>query len=119
MNNYELIDENYIDDLIYELESLANIDHQIDEIVEQRIELRQKPTMEEMQVCEQKLMVENLPIFTKGLFTIVSDISKKAGEPLSSLNDISKYPEIVNDWIDRLKTTQKILTQDKKIKIIK
>ena len=40
MNDYELIDENYIDDLIYELESLANIDHKIDEIVEQRIELR-------------------------------------------------------------------------------
>ena len=119
MNDYELIDENYIDDLIYELESLANIDHKIDEIVEQRIELRQKPTMEEIQVGKQTLMVEKLPLFTKGLFTIVSDISKKTGETLLSLNDISKYPEIVNEWIDELTTTQKLLTQDKKVKIKK
>lgn len=95
----EVKDELYYDDMIYEIKSLAGFQLIRDKSVEERIRERYKNVLEE---DPSGLLVSGLSIFEEEIFEIIQGISKKVEISFTSLTNISRYEEAVNEVIIRL-----------------
>lgn len=96
-------DPTYYQDLTYVIKRLAGLQINEDSKISQRIELRQG----DIPVVENGITCYELSDFTKDLFKFVRTIKKITGEELTSLEDISKYPELVNEELEKLSIQEK------------
>ena len=106
--NLEEKDILYYDDLIYQIKKLAGFEISIDEETNERIILREKPVAEKDSEGIFTYLFK-LSMFEEELFTVIRNISIKAGTSFESLDEISKYPELVNEAITEIKNKKENL----------
>ena len=119
---FELKDSLYYADLIYAIKKISTAKLKEDKTIDERIDLRIHPIHSEQQKQENEVHGEELSDFELDLFLIVRKISKMAGEAFKSLEDIRKYPELVqkvlmelenkkndNELLNHLKSIVKIM----------
>ena len=96
-------DPTYYQDLTYQIRKLAGFDIKDDVRIIQRIELRLRdiPTLENGITCYE------VSDFSKDLFKSIMTIEKRAGVEFTSLEDISKYPELVSEELEKLSEKEK------------
>lgn len=94
----------YYNDLTYEIKRLAGLDINDEPNTMQRIELR----LLDIPVIEEGITCYALSDFSKDLFEFVRTIKKRARVEFVSIDEISKYPEIVSEELEKLsdKTNQ-------------
>ena len=93
----------YYEDLIYQIKLLSGLEVKEDKDILERIELRSKG----IPVVDNGITCYELSDFTKDLFEFVRTIKQRAGADFTSLEDISKYSELVIEELDKLKTKEK------------
>lgn len=90
-------DELYYNDLVYEIKKIANLDNHIDEEAEARIAKR----VEVVKINKNGHTYETLSDFEIELFTFGIDLAEQVGENFVSLDEISKYPDIVKESLKK------------------
>lgn len=101
-------DPTYYQDLIYYIKKLAGFEIKNDSKIEQRIELR----LRDIEEIENGITCYKISDFSKDLFEFVRTIQKIAGVEFTSLEDISKYPKIVNEELEKLIEKEKNVNFD-------
>ena len=99
--NLENKDALYYSDLMYVVKSLAGFKQLEDKETEERIAKRQEDIVVERENGMFRYLNE-LSVFQQELFGIVGGISKKAGVAFRGLEEVSKYPELVNEVLTDL-----------------
>jgi len=89
----------YYSDLIYELKRLAGFEQQEDGAIEERITKRQEDILVKYENETFILTGFKLSVFQEELFYFVSRISIRANVNFSELEEISRYPELVNEQL--------------------
>lgn len=91
-------DPTYYQDLTYQIKKLARFDIKEEQKIMQRIELRLKniPTV------ETGITHYEVSDFSKDLFKFIMTIEKRAGATFTSIEDISNYPDLVNEELEKL-----------------
>lgn len=110
----EVKDALYYSDLMYEIRSYAGIEQKQDEETEQRIMEREKPIVEEQETGPLRY-ANALSIFEDELFGIVMGISKKAGVSFKGLDEISRYPKLVEEVLVELELKKNHIETNNKI----
>lgn len=91
-------DPTYYCDLTYEIRKLAGFDIKDDPRILERIELR----LRDVETVESGITCYQISDFSKDLFAFVMTIKKRSGVEFYSLEDISKYPELVSEELEKL-----------------
>jgi len=105
--NIELKDTLYYEDLIYAIKKIGNIEYTENKDTEERIRTRLQPVYDEKEKQENEIVGEELSDFELDLFLVIRKIGKRAGDPFKSIENIRKYPELIQKEI--------LVLQDKKI----
>lgn len=105
----EIKDALYYSDLMYELRSLAGLEQQEDEATKERIAKRKEDIFVKHKNETFTLTGFKLSVFQEELFYYVSRISIKANVNFTQLEEISRYPELVNEILVDLENKKKEL----------
>lgn len=105
----EIKDALYYSDLIYELRSLAGFEQQEDKTTEERIAKRKEDIFVKHENETFTLTGFKLSVFQEELFYFVSRISIKANVNFNEPEEISRYPELVNEVLVDLENKKKEL----------
>lgn len=117
--NFEIKNELYYSDLICELKSLAGLEQPKDKKTKTRIQKRKEDILVKYQNDTFVLTGFKLSVFQEELFQIVSNISIKANIIFYELEEISRYPELVQEEIYILENKINMLTQNKESTLTK
>ena len=103
----------FYSDLIYKIRRLAGLVEKTDKVIEERIKIRYQmlPKMENGIICYR------LSPFEKEMFEFAIEISKKVGVAFTSLQELSKYPELVKDTLKQYEGPSVIEYGDKRKKL--
>lgn len=96
-------DPTYYQDLIYKIRKLAGFAVENDPKVSQRIELR----LRDIPTVEDGITHYERSDFNKDLYEIIGTIRTKAGVNFNVITDISKYPELVSEELEKLSEKEK------------
>lgn len=91
-------DPTYYQDLSYQIKKLAGFEIKEEQRIIERIQLRLRniPTVEAGITCYE------VSDFSKDLFKFIMTIEKRAGAEFTSIEDISKYPDLVNEELEKI-----------------
>lgn len=100
--NFQLKDSLYYSDLIYEIKKIAKLDYAKDKETELRLRKRKVDVVSKTRDGDTiRLYFETSP-FQEDVFRTVRNILKKSNESFNSVDEISNYPEAVNECLENL-----------------